>query len=244
MAFLTRHRVAAVSRACAGCLLAASAIVTLAADRPLHARQPPVPSVLGETASVTPLVPGLAARRFASGARRLGLEPPVLTQVAAAEASIEYDVKAVFLLNFAKFVQWPPQVFREATAPFVLCVLRQNPFGDALDQAVQGEQIGGRAIAVRHLKTPDLAVGCHMLFVPRSVLAEDGVAAVPVETGLLTVGESETFLKLGGVISFFNESGRVRFAVNSEAAERTGLRLSSRLLRVARVVPLGRPRQL
>jgi hypothetical protein len=157
--------------------------------------------------------------------------------VRAAEAALEYDVKAAFLLNFAKFVQWPASKFPDAQTPLRLCLLRQNPFGDTLDRMVQRERIGGRAVEVRRIASPDFTDGCHILFVPQVVMVEDGAAAVPVEAALLTVGESDDFLRRGGIISFFAESGRIRFAINSDAAERSCLRMSSRLLRVARLTP-------
>jgi hypothetical protein len=158
-------------------------------------------------------------------------------------ASLEYDVKAAFLLNFVKFVQWPASAFREPTSPIVVCVLRHNPFGDTLGRIVEGESIGGRPVTIRRISTTDQATECHVLFVPETARLEDGDAAVPRDPGLLTVGESEGFLRQGGIIAFFADGGRIRFWINPEAAEQRGLRVSARLLRVARVVhpPGSRP---
>jgi hypothetical protein len=159
----------------------------------------------------------------------------LLSAPAFGDASLEYGVKAAFLLNFIKFVEWPQRAFAAADTPIALCVLRQNPFGNALEQTVAGESVGGRRVIVRQIGTPDLANRCHVLFVPQSVLREEGDAAVPVEQGLLTVGESDRFMERGGVISFFTEEGRIRFVISQQAAERNQLRLSARLLRVARL---------
>jgi hypothetical protein len=158
------------------------------------------------------------------------------TLLGADEPVPEYDLKAAFLLNFVKFVQWPPAVFPDSHSPVVICLLRQNPFGATLAQLVERETVGGRRLLVRHLGSPDQIPGCHVVFVPRAVLAEDGDAAVPEAVGLLTVGEADTFLARGGIISFYSEGERIRFAINRDAAERSRIQLSARLLRVARVV--------
>jgi hypothetical protein len=151
-------------------------------------------------------------------------------------SSLEYNVKAAFLLNFVRFVQWPATAFPQPGSPIAVCVLRRNPFGDILERMVEGEQVGGRPVVVRQISTPDQTPACHVLFVPDPVLREDGDVAVPMEMGLLTVGESDAFLRHGGIINFYTERGRVRFAINAEAAERSNLRVSARLLLVARVV--------
>jgi hypothetical protein len=152
---------------------------------------------------------------------------------------LEYEVKAAFLLNFVRFVQWPEV---RSPGPIAVCVLRHNPFGDVLRQIVDGETVEGRPVVVRHISTPDAAPGCQILFVPRSVIQEDGAIAVPVEPGVLTVGESDTFIDLGGIINFFEDGGRIRFAIAPSAAQRSALRLSARLLNVARLVEPRRPR--
>jgi hypothetical protein len=159
---------------------------------------------------------------------------------AAEPTALEYDVKAAFLLNFVKFVQWPATAFPDAGSPITLCVLRLNPFGDALDRVVGGETVGGRAVIVRRIHTPDDAPKCHVLFVPREVQKEDGAAAVPEDPGVLTVGEADGFLERGGVINFYTEGGRIRFAISTDAAERSRLRLSARLMSVARLVKVDR----
>ena len=148
----------------------------------------------------------------------------------------EYDVKAAFLLNFARFVHWPATSFPEPDTAIALCVMRENPFGDTLERLVQGELVGGRRVEVRRIWTPDESPLCHVLFVPGPVFAEDGGVVVPRDVGLLTVGESEGFLTEGGIVSFYTENGRVRFAIDPDAAARSGLRMSARLLRVARLV--------
>jgi hypothetical protein len=185
-------------------------------------------------------IAGIPARsRRVAPAAALAVAALIALPVRAADTALEYDVKAAFLLNFVRFVQWPAASFPEPGAPVCICVLRQNPFGDTLDRLVEGESVSGRPVSVRRIWTPDEAPACHVLFVPQSVLLEDGDAAVPADPGLLTVGESDAFLRRGGVIAFYTEAGRIRFAVNQDSAERSKLRFSARLLRVARLVRDG-----
>ena len=147
----------------------------------------------------------------------------------AQEISLEYQVKAAYLFNFTKFVDWPADAIAPG-APLTICVAAPNPFGRALEETIRGEVVGGRTLATRVVRDP---AGCHVLFVP------DGVSAAPLlrdarTRPILTVGESEDFLRDGGVINFVMQGGKVRFDISPEAAERAQLRVSSRLLRLRR----------
>jgi hypothetical protein len=146
----------------------------------------------------------------------------------------EYQVKAAFLYNFAKFVEWPPEAFADPNEPLVVCVLGEDPFGRTLDDAVSGKKIEGRTLAIRRIADARQAKGCRMLFVSSSerkrVLS---ILASVSESGLLTVGESDSAASDGMIINFTLESGKVRFAINVAAAERERLRFSSRLLSLA-----------
>jgi hypothetical protein len=158
------------------------------------------------------------------------------TAGAAAQSSGEYEVKAAYLYNFAKFVEWPPQSFPSADAPFAICVAGHDPFGPALDSIIEGERIHGRPLILRRLKGWDGAEACQILFVSAS-MQEDysqllGPDAFP---RTLTVGEVPQFLKAGGHIAFFLEGRSVRFAINADSVARTQLQISSKLMRVARV---------
>lgn len=157
-----------------------------------------------------------------------GLVPGAVTAVEAQGVSLEYQVKAVYLFNFAKFVEWPPAA---AEGPLTLCVAGRNVFGDVLAETVRGEMIGGRPLAVRVILEPQ--PGCHVLFVPRGAAAGAYLRAVR-SSPVLTVGESPEFLAEGGIANFILDGANVRFEIASEAAERNGLRISSRLLRLAR----------
>ena len=158
-----------------------------------------------------------------------------LVQAAGArQPSLEYDVKAAFVLNFVRYVEWPPT---HRTPPLRICVLQTNPFGKRLETVVSGEQWQGGPIEV--LVIPDLRPGaeCHLLYVPEAAADRftDGLSTVAKQP-MLTVGEGARFLQQGGMIRLFVEDNRVRFSITQKAAEAAGLMISSRLLRLARVV--------
>jgi hypothetical protein len=152
----------------------------------------------------------------------------------AAEAKLEYEVKAAFLLNFTKFIEWPPAAFISAEAPLTICVLGDDPFGNSLDQVVAGESVSGRRLAVQRIKgiTPK---ACQVLYVSKSEKEVPGILSA-LGPGVLTVSDREGFLREGGMIGFVIEGRRVRFDINLHAASRASLAISSRLLSVARSV--------
>ena len=149
----------------------------------------------------------------------------------AQDVSTEYRVKAAFLYNFVKFVEWPAG---SDSGPLEICVAGQNPFGDVLSEIVRGETINGRPIRARVILEP--APSCHMVFVPRGANTSAYLRAAR-GTPTLTVGETPAFITQGGFVRFYIDSGNVRFEIAREAAERTGLRISSRLLQLAKIVP-------
>jgi hypothetical protein len=166
----------------------------------------------------------------------LGPAAPASAQVAA-----EYDVKAAFLYNFAKFVEWPPDAFDAPGSPMTLCIVGKDPFGDVLDTLVRGETLQGRPLIVHRTRDLPEVRNCHVVFLSRAETArQEEVLATVRGAGILTVGEGDSFLSDGGIIRFVIEANRVRFEVNLEAAERNGLKVSSKLLRLARSVqPAG-----
>ena len=155
---------------------------------------------------------------------------------AQAPAPSEYDVKAAYLYNFGRFVQWPDGERRTAES-FDICVVGRDPFGAALDRVVTGATIGKRPVQARRLATADATEGCHVLFVgaPDERQAADLLAEVG-RADVLTVGDTPRFLDHGGMIRFVVDGSRVRFEVNLESARAAGLTLSSDLLRVATAV--------
>lgn len=155
---------------------------------------------------------------------------------AQAPAFDEYQVKAAFLYNFAKFVEWPPGTFANANDPIGICIVGQNPFGSTLENMVQGKRVGDRMFAVRRLADTQQASQCQILFIgatewKRTRTLLDGVKS----TGVLTVGESDDFTALGGIINFRLDGPRVRIQVDLQTAEHARLRISSKLLSLAEI---------
>ena len=160
-----------------------------------------------------------------------------VSPAAFAQPTNEYQVKAAFLYNFAKFVDWPAQSFKSPEEPITICVQGQNPFGSMLEEMVNGKTLQGRGFLVRNIFDVQQAGGCHILFVSASERKHVASILAAIRTpGVLTVGESEGFAAEGGVINFKLEDGKVRFEINLEAAARKGLQIRSNLLSLAQIV--------
>lgn len=162
---------------------------------------------------------------------------------AADNAALEYKVKAGYLFNFAKFVEWPQSSFTNASAPLVVGLVGDDPFGQMLDEALAGKNVNGRGFVIRHYDPQEDLSSCHVLFVSRSA---KGRAAKILETlrerTVLTVGESDGFGQLGGMINFTLMGGQVKIETNPEAAAGVGLKVSSKLLAASRTVKTESPR--
>jgi len=143
---------------------------------------------------------------------------------------LEYQVKAAFLFNFLKFVEWPAAA---NNSPWVIGVLGHDPFGELLDQTVRGKIVNGRPVEVRRYSRLGDVKDCNILFIGR---ADFEHAGTPVQPGLLTVGEAPGFLKSGGVINFYLEDNRVHFEIRPEVARSAGLHMSSQLLKLGRAL--------
>jgi hypothetical protein len=148
----------------------------------------------------------------------------------------EYQVKAFFLYNFARYVEWPPESFKAANDPIVICILGQNPFGGALHQAIAGKVLDGRPFVVRQVLEIPPGGNCHILFVTSLERNRFRSMAGRLKgAGILSVGETQGFTADGGVIDFKLEDGKVRFEIDVDAAGREGLRISSKLLSLAQI---------
>jgi len=158
------------------------------------------------------------------------------------EETEEYHVKAAFLFNFAKFVEWPSQAFKAPQDPIVVCVLGHNPFGNALEDAIRGRLTGGRAFEFRQVTDAQAASVCQILFVGASEGKRfRSLYGSLKPEGILTVGEEQGFAADGGVINVKLEAGHVRFEINVNAAERAQLHISSKLLSLAQIVKTEKP---
>jgi len=170
--------------------------------------------------------------------------PLAYAQTGDAPDSSEYLIKAGFIYNFAKFVEWPSAAFAQPDSPIVIGVLGTDPFGSVLDRLVQDKKIGQRGFVVRRYKwgkdlkdLKDLR-DCKILFVSTSEKAHaDEIIQLVKWLPILTVGETPGFAERGGVIRFTVEDNRVRFEVNVDAAHQADLNISSRLLTLAKIIP-------
>lgn len=145
----------------------------------------------------------------------------------------ESEIRVGFLYNFALFTEWPEGAFGASTAPFVFCVLGDDPFGPALDP-VEGRTAKGRMIEVRRFDGLEDLDECHILFISsseRERLAD--VVEFLGSSSVLTVGEMEDFAERGGIINLIITRNKLRFEINLEAGDRAGLQLSSQLLNLA-----------
>lgn len=161
----------------------------------------------------------------------------LLATVACGQTSEEYRVKAAFLFNFAKFVEWPPQAFKSAGDPIAICVVGKDPFGGALDQAVSGQTVQGKSFSVRQLTDVQQIATCHIVFVSSSERKRLPSILHEIKTsGVLTVGECDNFTAEGGVVNFRIAEGTVRIQINVDAAAQQQLHISSKLLSLAEIV--------
>ena len=183
-------------------------------------------------------LPGRQARRVCRLAGRWIAAWLVLMQglsTAAQTPATERQVKAAFLYNFAHFVEWPTEALTDDERPFFICLLGSDAPRQELEQSVSGKFLDRHPIRVTQVREAGAAT-CHILFIS----ADSGQTRQWLErlhgSSILTVGESQNFCELGGVINFWRESEHVRFEISPRAAALAHLRPSSKLLRLARIV--------
>jgi hypothetical protein len=154
-----------------------------------------------------------------------------------AAAPGEYQVKAVFLFNFSRFVEWPASAFPSASAPFVVGVFGHDPFGADLDEVVKGESVNGRPLVVRRVTSAAEAAACQILFIHQSEDKRlDEVLSALDHRSTLTVTDLPGAAQRGVMIRLVTESGRVRLRINVESARAADLTISSNRLRSAEIV--------
>jgi hypothetical protein len=156
--------------------------------------------------------------------------------------SREYQIKAVFIFNFLQFVEWPASAFPDKTSPIRIGILGNDHFGSALEETVRGETIHDRPlIVVRSRRAEDL-LNCHLVFISESEAR--GIEAILSQLSprpILTVSDVNGFARRGGVIAFYPEGKKVRFEINIDTAQRLGLKMSSQLLSLGKIVGSGSP---
>lgn len=155
----------------------------------------------------------------------------------------EYDLKAAFLFNFARFVEWPASAFGSADEPFTIGVLGEDPFGAALDALVHNEKVDSRRLVVRRYRSVEEIKSCQILFISQSESPKEEEALLALKgRSVLTVGDTDAFAAKGGVIRFFTDKNKLRVRINVDAAKQEKLTISSKLLRAAEVVNKGETR--
>lgn len=156
------------------------------------------------------------------------------SSLAAQNPSVEYRIKAAYLLNFAKFVSWPDEAFAKPDSPIVIGILGKDPFGAEIDRTVSGKTIELRPLSVKRLSETDALDGCHILFIAdseRRRLSQiiENARRLPI----LTVAEMEDFTEMGGMIRFIKHENTIRFEIDLEPVTKSGLKISSKALQVA-----------
>jgi YfiR/HmsC-like len=155
----------------------------------------------------------------------------------AQDSVSEYQVKAAYLFNFLKFVDWPEDAFPDPLAPIVIGIVGDDPFGPALPQVIIGKTVQGRDLIIRKYHFGDDMRATHILFVSVSEKKRTAQIVASLKgSSVLTVADFTEFLGEGGMIQLYSENNRIRFAINVDSATRAKLKISSKLLSLARVV--------
>jgi hypothetical protein len=153
-----------------------------------------------------------------------------------AAGSKEYQVKAAFLYSFTKFVEWPKETFASAADPIVIGLLGADPFGGELEIVVRGRTVNGRPVEIVQLQNLAEAKRVAVLFVPAGGEVLFEASHLTLDRSVLTVGETERFAALGGMIVFKNVDDKVRFTINTGESERAGIKISAHLQKLALAV--------
>ncbi len=163
------------------------------------------------------------------------ISPPVF----AVNSAKEYEIKAAFLFNLGSFVRWSERSFEGANAPFYLCVLGDDPFGDLLDTIAAGQNISGHPMKIQRFQdiAESMSIQCNTLFISLSVQAQlPEILAHLKDQPTLTVGDMDNFAVQGGMVQFFTRDNKVRLMLDPQAFAEAGLRPSAQLMRIAQIV--------
>jgi hypothetical protein len=151
--------------------------------------------------------------------------------------SREYQIKATFLFNFVQFVEWPKEAFTSSDTPICIGVLGEDPFGAALEDTVRGETVQNRKLIVQRSRRMESLKNCHLVFISKSETEQvPGILGALDPASVLTVSETQGFAQHGGIINLYLAGNKVRFEINPAAAHRKGLKISSELLSLGKIV--------
>lgn len=156
---------------------------------------------------------------------------------ASVRAESEDEVKAAFLFHFARYVEWPPTAFESDSAAIHLCLIGEPGFEGVLAKAVAGRKIGARPVAVASVASLDDAMRCHLLFLGEHADMKASVVEESLgDRAVFTISDETGFAEAGGIANFVLVEQKIRFEINQKAARRAGLKVSSSLLRLAKLV--------
>ncbi len=158
---------------------------------------------------------------------------------AASPPANVYQVKTAFVYNFFKFISWPQDASPSPEAGITICVLGSDPLGDALE-SLTGKEVNGKTLLVKRLRKKEEANSCNALYICRSEQARIGSILKGIKGNVLTIGDIKYFASSGGIINFVVVKNRVSFEINTDAAAQAGIRISSQLLKLARIVRTDR----
>ena len=166
----------------------------------------------------------------------VSLSNPLILHAQVASPT-EYAVKAAFLYNFAKFVEWPPEAFKKSGESFIVGILGEDPFEKDQEVGLNGKDVQDKKLVFKRLSSLQEATGCHVVFISASEQERlDTILRQLQGTPVLTVSDMKKFIQRGGMVGFILESDKVGFNINRTVAESTGLKISSQLLRLARTI--------
>ncbi len=151
-----------------------------------------------------------------------------------AQKASEYQVKAAFLCNFSKFLEWPPTAMGQPDEPFVVGVLGNDPFGNYLDEIIAGEKIMDRPMVIKRFNSIHDIDKCHILFINLPGKTSEALNTLKGKS-ILTVSDDQDFNRNGGIIRFYTDNDMIRLQINIDAAKNANLNVSSKLLRIAKI---------
>ena len=152
-------------------------------------------------------------------------------------ANSEHEVKAVFLFNFAQFVEWPSKSLPEPNSPIVIGILGKDPFGVYLEETIKDETVNGHPLVIERYTDPAKIKNCQILFITAGKTTRfDTIIKALKGRDILTVSDGNNFAKQGGMIRFITENNRIRLRINLKAVKASGITISSKLLQLSEIV--------
>jgi hypothetical protein len=165
-----------------------------------------------------------------------GVSAAALSSKAEKAKYSEYKIKAAYLYNFAKFVEWPAEVLADPSLPLSICIIGKDPFGKAID-TIKNKTIKGRKLLIRRFTSIDDLKDCHVIFISPSEKKNLARILEKIkDMHMLTVSDIDGFAERGGMINLNKVKNKIRLEINIDAAQYAGLKVSSKLLKIAKII--------